>query len=182
MHDSIQEIAQRLKEIRELSDVEIDELCDHLTISRQQYLDIESGKVDIPISVLCEAAAYYRLSVTELLTGEEAKLKLYSLVRKGKGIGVERTKDYLYKNLAYDFADRRVEPLLVEVSHKDKSELHTNAHKGHEFHYCLEGSFIFYIDEHELEIHEGDSLYFDSEHPHAMSAIGEKAKILVIVI
>ncbi|MBE6999257.1 MAG: cupin domain-containing protein [Clostridia bacterium] len=180
--NNIKEIAQRLREIRDLSDVTVEELCEKLTIPMEQYLEIESGNVDIPISVLCEAAEYYGISVTELLTGEQAKLSLYSLVRKDKGIGVERTRDYNYKNLAYDFASRKIEPLLVTIGKKPKEALHMNAHKGHEFHYCLEGGFIFYIDNHEIEVREGDSLYFDSEHPHAMSSIGEQAKILVIVI
>ena len=180
--NSIKDIAQRLREIRDLSDVTVEELCEKLTIPVEKYLEIESGNVDIPISVLCEAAEYYGLSVTELLTGEQAKLNLYSLVCKDKGIGVERTKDYNYKNLAYDIASRKVEPLLVTIGKKEKSELHMNAHKGHEFHYCLEGSFTFYIDKYEVEVREGDSLYFDSEHPHAMSSVGDQAKILVIVI
>lgn len=182
MADNIKDIAERLKEIRELSDISIDELAKHLTIGKDKYIEIEYGNVDIPISVLCEAAAFYNISVTELLTGESAKLKLFSLVRKDKGIGVERTKDYNYRSLAYDFVNRKIEPLLVTIGHLKKNELHPNAHQGHEFHYCLEGSFKFYIDKHEMVLNEGDSIYFDSNHPHAMSAVGETAKILVIVI
>ena len=182
MNENIMEIARRLREIRDLSDVTTEELAEQLTISREDYERIETGKVDIPISVLCEIADYYKIGVTELLTGEAAKLTVYSVVRKDRGISVERTKDYNYKNLAYDFANRKVEPLLVTVDHKEKSELHPNSHHGQEFHYCVEGSFVFYIDDHEIVINEGDSLYFSSEHPHAMSAVGERARILVIVI
>ena len=182
MNDNILEIAGRLREIRNLSDISTEELAEGLTISKEAYEKIETGTVDIPISVLCELAEYYKISVTELLTGQAAKLTVYSVVRKDKGIGVERTKDYNYKNLAYDFINRKVEPLLVTVDHKEKKDLHPNSHHGQEFHYCVEGSFIFYIDDREILINEGDSLYFNSEHPHAMSAVGETAKILVIVI
>ena len=81
----------------------------------QQAAEMEAGEVDIPISVLCEAADIFGISVTELLTGDRAKLKMYSVVRKGRGIGVERTAGYSYSALAHGFADRKVEPLLVTI-------------------------------------------------------------------
>ena len=184
MSDHIREIAERLKTMREIAGLSVEELGERLTIPTEKYAKMETGDVDIPISVLCEAADVFGISVTELLTGEKARLKMYSVVRKGKGIGVERTAGYDYASLAYGFAERKIEPLLVTVEPRDESaELHMNSHSGHEFHYCLEGEMRLYIGGHELTIREGDSVYFDSKYPHAMRALNNATvKLIVIVI
>ena len=184
MSDHVKEIAVRLKTMREISGLTVEEMGERLTITAAEYARMESGEIDIPVSVLCEAADIFGISVTELLTGDRAKLKMYSVVRKGRGIGVERTAGYDYASLAHGFAERRVEPLLVTIEPKDDSTaLHMNTHTGHEFHYCLEGVMRLYIGGHELTIHEGDSVYFDSKYPHAMRALnGKPVKLVVIVI
>ena len=178
------EIADRLKTIRELMDISIDKIADSLSMTNDEYLQYETGEIDLPVSILYEVCKVLKISMTELLTGERARLKKYSLIRAGKGLNVERHAAYKYQNLAYGFASRKIEPLLVTVSPAEEiTELHLDKHSGHEFHYCIEGSFIIRIDDKELTINEGDSLYFDSGYLHGMKALGGKeAKILVIVM
>lgn len=177
------EIAQRLKAIRLLSDVSISEIAKETELTEQEYELLEEGNVSIPVSVLLAACDYLHISMTELLTGEPAKLHTYSFVKAGRGLGVERTKAYKYENLAYNFANRKVEPLLVTVDPNDSDEIHTNMHTGHEFHYCLEGRFLLQIGDHVLTVEEGDSVYFDSSYPHGMKSLdGKSAKILVVTI
>lgn len=184
MSEHVKEIAERLRAMREISGLTVEEVGEKLTVKTDEYRRMETGEVDIPVSVLCEAADLYGVSVTEFLTGNKAKLKMYCVVRKDKGIGVERTSGYNYSSLAHGFADRRVEPLLVTVDPKPEGdELHLNAHAGHEFHYCLSGRMTFYIGNHSVVINEGDSVYFDSAYPHAMRALdGKPVKLIVIVI
>lgn len=184
MSEHIREIAARLKELREICGYTTEEVAKKVSVVVADYEKFESGVVDIPVSVLCEAANCFGVSLTELLTGEKAKLHTYSLVKKDKGIGVERSKHYKYKALAYSYAGRKVEPLLVYVEPEPEDvKLVPNSHEGHEFHYCLEGRYVIRIGKHEVEVSEGDSLYFDSKNPHAMRALGGKTvKILVVVI
>lgn len=178
------EIAERLRAIREISDVTVTWLAEKLGIPEAEYLTYETGDSDIPVSVLYEVCNQLNISMTELLTGEPAKLRVCSHVKAGRGIEVERNKAYKYQDLAYSFSGRRIEPLLVTVDPTPAdTPLHPNSHFGHEYHYCLEGSYRFVINSKEFVVSEGDSLYFDSQFAHAMVAIGEKAaKILVIVI
>ena len=178
------EIAERLRAIRELSDTSPADLSAHLGISESEYLSYESGENDIPVSVLYEVCSFLNISMTELLTGDKDKLHIYSVVREGKGIDVERTKGYKYRSLASGFASRKIEPLLVTLEPEDKDKpLMLNSHLGQEYHYCLDGSFILYIDKYEVKVNKGDSVYFDSKYKHAMRAAGDKqVKILVIVI
>jgi transcriptional regulator, XRE family len=178
------EIAERLKAIRELCDVTAEDVAKHLGVSLDDYLSYESGNIDIPVSVLYEVCSFLNISMTELLTGDKDKLHIYSVVRDGKGIDVERTKGYKYHSLASGFARRKVEPLLVTLEPEDKDKpLMLNSHMGQEYHYCIDGSFILYIDKYEVKVNKGDSVYFDSKYKHAMRAVGDKqVKILVVVI
>ena len=177
------EVAERLKAARELCDFSIDELCEKVNMSKDEYLSYETGEGQIPISLVYDVSAVLEIGVTELLTGEKAKLHTYSLVRAGKGVEVDRNDAYKYSSLAYNFIGRKIEPLLVVVPPApDDEAFHTNEHVGHEYHYCLEGSYKIKLDNHEILINKGDSLYFDSSFPHGMKGANATAKILVIVI
>lgn len=177
------EIAQRLKGIRLLSDVSIAEMAKVTGVTEDEYLKLENNEIPLSVSILLDACAFLNISMTELLTGERARLHTYSFVKNGRGLSVERSKAYKYENLAFNFVDRKVEPLLVTVEYNESPEIHLNTHQGQEFHYCLEGSFQLQIGDHVVTVEEGDSAYFDSRQPHGMRALnGKCAKILVVTI
>ncbi|NLD86814.1 MAG: helix-turn-helix transcriptional regulator [Clostridiales bacterium] len=172
-----------MKTIRELSDMTPEELAADMGINVEEYLAYESGNADIPISVLYDISNTLAVSITELLTGESAKMHTYSVVRRGKGIKVERSSAYKYSDLAYNFVDRKVSPFLVTIAPSDDDEpYHLNVHSGHEYHYCLEGSFKIKIGNSIITINEGDSLYFDSGNPHGMKAQGGKNAVVLVVV
>ena len=79
------EIAERLRGIRLLSDVSVYDMAKAMQITEAEYKALEDGTDMIPVSVLLEACSILNISMTELLTGEKAKLKTYSLVKKGRG-------------------------------------------------------------------------------------------------
>lgn len=184
MSDVNREIGERIKGIRELCDLSITELAGKVKTTPELLAQYESGAVDIPVSILHDISTELNIGMTELLTGENAKLSVYSVVRKDKGVGVDRRAAYDYKALAYNFANRKIEPFLITIEPKpDDEPFSLNLHGGHEFHYCLEGSFKIKIDKHEIIINEGDAIYFDSTYPHGMKSLdGKPAKELVIII
>lgn len=179
-----QEIAERLRTIRELSDMTAEELAEKMGVPAEEYEAYESASVDIPISALYDVSNTLGVSITELLIGEEPKLHTFSVVRAGRGVSVERSQAYKYSDLAYNFNGRRVSPFLVTIAPSgDDEPYHLNVHSGQEYHYCLEGAFKVHLAGQEITIREGDSLYFDSGNPHGMKAIGGRpAKVLVVVI
>jgi quercetin dioxygenase-like cupin family protein len=133
--------------------------------------------------VLHNVSAILGVSTTELMTGEAAKLRQCSVVRRGKGVGVNRRAAYDYRSLAYNFANRRMEPMLITIAPRAEEEPSAlTAHSGQEFHYCLEGRFALRVGEHEMIVGEGDSVYFDSARPHGMKALdGAPARSLVVI-
>jgi transcriptional regulator with XRE-family HTH domain len=178
----IREIAERIKELREIAGVTAESLAEQLAISAETYRQYESGACDIPVSVLYEIAGKFDVELAEILTGEGPRLHTYSLVRKGAGVEVRRSHHYDYQSLAPNLVHKRMEPMLVTVEPDDK-ERETNSHPGQEFDYVLSGTLTVTIDDHELVLSEGDSLFFDSNHPHSMRALNDQpAQFLAIIL
>jgi quercetin dioxygenase-like cupin family protein len=184
MPTEIKEISERIKLLREISGLSCEEAARMLGIPLEEYIIYESGEADIPISVLLKLSDEFHVELTALLTGKEPKLQSYCLVRKGKGLDVERRKAYKYNNLAYNFINKKAEPFLVTVEPlPDNSPIPRNSHPGQEFNYVLEGSVKIILNQHVIILNEGDSLYFDSSIPHGMQALNNKtARFLAIIL
>ncbi len=183
MSEQIRLIAARIKDLRDIAGLSVEVLADELGISPETYEEYEAGDIDIPIGFLYELANKFNVELTAILTGDNPKLHTYSLVRKGKGVNVDRKNPYKYQSLAYNFVNKKSEPFSVYVEPSaDDKPIHLSSHPGQEFNYVLEGTLMIYLDGHQLILNEGDSLYFDSGYNHGMKALeGKPAKFLAII-
>jgi quercetin dioxygenase-like cupin family protein len=184
MQEKIKEIAARVREMREISEIPVKEMAEYLQVSEETYQNFESGNEDIPASILFEIAHKLHVDMATLLTGEEPRMNIFTVTRSGKGVNVERRKQYKYQNLAEKFIHKKAEFFVVSVEPKPyESKPETNSHPGQEFNYVLEGSLKVYIHNNEIILNEGDSIYFDSNYEHAMEALGgETARFLAVIL
>lgn len=184
MPNQLKQIAMRIRELREIYGLSLGDLAKELNISESTYGLYEEGNTDIPVSVLYGISNKFNVELTAILTGDEPKLKLYSLVRKGEGIKVNRRKEYDYQSLAYNFIHKKAEPFLVTVNPEpEDSPMAQNSHIGQEFNYVLEGSLKISIDGHEIILQEGDSIFYDSSNKHGMKALNNKpTKFLAVIM
>jgi len=185
MLENIKQIAQRIKALRELSDMSVETMSKELGIDTKKYIEYESGEIDIPVSFLYAMAGKFNVELTALLTGEEPKLQKLSIVRKDKGLSIDRRKEYKYQDLAYNFINKKAEFFMVTVEpeKEEKENIHKYAHEGHEFNHILEGKMKFFYKNQEIILEPGDSIYFDSGLEHAMIALGDKKlKFLAAII
>ena len=183
MLEEIMQIAMRIRDLREIAGMSVKTLAEEFNIDKETYLSYESGNEDIPVSFLSKIAHKFNVELAEILTGQNPKLHVYSLVRNAQGVSAERRQEYHYQHLAYNFANEKIEPFIVTVAAKPESTpIKYNTHPGQEFNYVLEGQLQVIIDNHELILEEGDSLLFDSGHKHGMRALGGKAAKFLAVI
>jgi mannose-6-phosphate isomerase-like protein (cupin superfamily)/DNA-binding XRE family transcriptional regulator len=174
MADQVKQIAMRILDLREISDYTVERMAAALDVPADVYQKVESGELDIPISLLVKIGEIFHVDMTELLTGETPKLNVLSVTRAGKGQDVVRHGQYAYKNLAFNFAHRKIEPLYVTVPPGVNREMIPNSHDGQEFDYVLSGAMHIVIGKNDIVLNPGDSVYYDSRIPHAMQAVGEE--------
>jgi transcriptional regulator with XRE-family HTH domain len=184
MNEEIVQIAQRIRALRDINGISMESLSAYLGMNITDYQKLESGKTDISVALIIKISQKLNVEFAALLTGENPRLHQYCVVRKGHGAHVERMKQYTYESLAYNFIHKKAEPFLVDVTPMPKEvKPDFNAHPGQEFNYILEGDMEIYFEDHVIELHEGDSIYFDSSHKHAMKALHNKsARFLAIIV
>ncbi len=186
MTEKLQEIAERLKGLREALDITPAAVAAKLGISTEEYLAHEQGQRDFSFTFLYNAAKVFRVNIEDLLTGRSPTLTSFSIVRKGKGLGMERRQGFQYQNMAYHFRDRVAEPFVVEARYDRASadgSIAMNSHEGQEFDLILSGSLRMAIDGHEFVLEEGDAVYYDSGRPHGMVAADDHGcRFLAVVM
>ena len=183
MNEGIRQIAERLKGLRDVLDITVEEIAVVCGISPEEYIKLESGAVDISVSLLHKVSHTYGVELTTLMFGDEPKMSSYFVTRKGKGISVERTKAYKYQSLAAGFSKRNADPFMVTVHPKPADEpVYQNSHDGQEYNYVISGRMLIQINGKDIILEKGDSIYFNSGLPHGMKALdNEEVRFLAII-
>jgi mannose-6-phosphate isomerase-like protein (cupin superfamily) len=89
---------------------------------------------------------------------------------------------YHYESLAYPRADKQMEPFMVEIEPRADEDLLFYNHRGEEFLFVLEGEVEFRGGDKVIALGPGDSLYFDSDIPHALRGLrGRPGRALVVI-
>jgi len=176
MKENIKEIAARVKVLREIEEISDEALAKELGFELQEYQAWESAQKDFPVGALVEIAARFKVDLSELISGAASKLKTFCVTRAGQAPEVSRRPMYGYWNLAFNFHRKKAEPFLVEASPETENKpVSLNTHPGQEFDYVLEGRLLVSVSGHDIELGPGDCIYYDSNEPHGMKALGGKA-------
>ncbi len=186
MDYNIKDVSERLKATRLYLDITEEEMAKKTSVSVEEYISLENGEKDFSLSFLNEAAEALGVELIELLTGVAPKLNMYSLVRHGKGLPIERRERFAYQHLAYLFKNKKIEPLIVIAPYDEAEQdkpIYLSVHEGQEMDFIISGQMKFQIGDHIEILNEGDCLYYDSSNPHGMIATGGKdCKFLAILI
>ena len=179
--NEMRDIAARIREMREISDLSAGQMAEELGIPMDQYDRYESTGGDIPISVLYRIANVFGVDMSVLLTGKTSHIDDFCVVRAGKGMQIDRYPGYTFQGLAYKFRNKIMEPMIVTVdpSNEDPALV---CHRGQELNLVLEGGIEVLFDDKRIALDTGDSIYFDPTHPHGQRATGGKpAKFLTVI-
>lgn len=85
-------------------------------------------------------------------------------------------------SLAASKACRHMEPFVIDIKPSQTHEPILSSHEGEEFIFVLQGSVKINYGKETYELHEGDSIYYDSIVDHLVSALnGDPARIVAVV-
>ena len=174
-------ISERIRELREIFEVTVEEMAEETGVDAETYAGYETSGENIPISVLYHISQRFNVDLSEVLTGEPARISTLQICRRGKGKTIDRYPGYVFESLAPRFTQKIMEPLLVTLAPGEPVAALVT-HGGQEFNLVLEGSVAITYDGKEETLHAGDAVYFDPTHPHGQRAAGkEKARFLTVI-
>ncbi len=175
--EQIKEIAKRIRELREIVGLTIDQMAAMTEVSARRYASYENGNEDFPFTFLHKCSLAFGVEITALLEGKSARLSTYAITRKGGGILTAEEDGIAIRNMAAMFRQKLATPYFVKYADSDELQdkpIHTTTHAGQEFDLVLKGSMRIRIGEHEEVLNEGDSVFYKSSTPHGMIAVGGK--------
>ena len=171
------QIALRIRELRDIVGFSTEEMAARTGITEAQYIEYESGAVDLPFTFLHKAAMAMGVEPIQLLEGRSARLTSYAVNRRDQGLVTAVEDGIVIQNMAALFRKKMATPYWVTYQYSadlQNEPIHTTTHAGQEFDLIISGTLRVRVGEHEEILHEGDSIYYDSSTPHGMIAIDGK--------
>ncbi len=169
------EVAARIKELRQIDGISVETMAKLTGVSREEYVACEAGQHDLSFAFIYRCALAFKVGVTDIIEGESANLRSYTVTRRGEGQKIDQAHGMVYHSLAANFKNRVSEPLYVHSIYDEAAErkdIELTTHDGQELDIVLKGSLKIQIGSHSVVLNEGDSVYFDSSTPHGMIAVG----------
>ena len=109
----IQEMAHRIRELREIENFTIAEMANKTGVTEQEYIDCEMGRSDLNFAFLYRCALAFGVDVGDIIEGSSPNLNSFTVTRRGEGQRIEEAHDMIYYNMAASFRNRIAEPLYV---------------------------------------------------------------------
>ena len=175
MDFKIREVAQRIRELREVSGFTVEEMAQRTDLSVEEYIQCEAGNRNLSIAFLYRCTLSFGVDFGDLLEGRSPKLRSYDLTRKGEGQRIEEAHHMIGYNLAADFRNRIALPLYMKAKYREGAEyedIELVTHEGQECDIVISGHLKIQIGSRTEILHPGDTIYYDSSTPHGMIAVG----------
>ena len=186
MDYKIREVAGRIRELREISGLTVEEMAQHTGVTIEEYIACEAGNRNLSIAFLYRCVLIFGVDMSDLLEGRSAKLRSYALTRKGEGQRIEEAHHMVGYNLAADFRNRIALPLYMEIKYRPGAEfedIELVTHEGQECDIVIRGQMKIQIGSKTEILRAGDTIYYDSSIPHGMTAVnGEDCAFYAIVL
>ena len=185
-NEKLMEVAERIREMREISGFSVEEMAEKTEVSVSEYKAYENGTVDFPFTFIHKCALAFGLGITDILEGESARLKSYTVTRRGGGRQTAEEEGISIVNVAPMFKNKIAEPYFCKYDYNEELQtkpIHLTKHAGQEFDFVLSGKMKIQIGNNFEELAAGDSIYYNSSTPHGMIAIGgEDVKFIAIIL
>lgn len=180
-------IGRKIRELRKAKALTLRDLSEATGLSKPLLSQIENEIVVPPISTLLKISRALEKDITFFFQEPNNDVRI-AVVRTFERERLDTRKlgrtdgGYSYEALAYKKSRKNMEPFLVEFERKDEKDMSFYRHEGEEFIFILEGSLEFRTTDEVHRLKQGDSLYFESDIPHAYRAVGKRnAKALAVV-
>ena len=184
METKIKQIAARIKELRLITGLSVEEMAARTGTTVHEYEQCEAGNRNLSVAFLYHCTLSFGVDMGDLLEGKSPKLRSYALTRRGEGQRIEEAHNMIGFNLASGFRNRIALPLYMELNYSgEDQDIELVTHEGQECDIVIRGRMKIRIGDHSEILGPGDCIYYDSGTPHGMIAVdGDDCAFYAIVL
>ena len=183
------ELGGKVRALRHAAGLTLRDLARAAGVSQSLISQVERGLASPSMTTLRRVASALGVPVAELFLGND-EASDGETDRRGRRLVVRRHErkglrlpgtNLVYELLTPDL-NRKVEFIWIEYAPGDATPPEPMSHPGEENAICIEGSVVVTIDDDEFVLTEGDSISFESGHPHRVENRTDRRAILVTAI
>lgn len=182
-------IGEKIKSLRTLKEISIEELAERSELTVDQIRRIEDN-IDIPsLAPLIKIARTLGVRLGTFLDDQPDEVGAV-VCRQGEADdtvsfsnnAVDARQHLHYHSLARSKTDRHMEPFVIDIDAGENEDFRLSAHEGEKFILVMSGKLEVNYGKQTYVLSEGDTIYYDSIVPHHVHAYeGQAARILAVI-
>jgi quercetin dioxygenase-like cupin family protein len=178
-------IGEKLRRMRLRKSMGLSELSKHTGLSPSLLSKLERDLMHPTLPTLLRIALVFSVGL-EYFFNPEPKPVL-KVVRKKERLRFPEESDsrhpaYHFESLDFLAENRKLNAYYAEFEAAERSNARRHKHAGVEFLYVVSGKLALQIGEDEVELAEGDAIYFESSVPHGYSKVGSRRTTALVVV
>ncbi len=185
---AVKTVGEKIKQIRELKKVSLEELAERSGIEITMVQKIEQEPNVPSLAPLIKIARALGVRLGTFLDDSDSYGPV--VVRSGQhhqGLRftsqTNDSREHLnFFSLAFDKAGRNMEPFIVDIEPGQQSDYMLSSHEGEEFIYVLNGEIEINYGKEIFILSKGDSIYLDSIVMHNVHANNNQAAQILAVV
>ena len=178
-------IGPKIRRLRLRKKLGLVQLGEHTGLSPALLSKIERGQMFPTLPTLLRIALVFGVGLDHFFR-EDSDRPVHAVVRKADRLRLpddpgRRKPAYYFESLDYPVSERKLNGYYVEIEAEDEpSEPHE--HAGAEVIYVLRGELVVNLEGKDFTLGEGDSMYFDSAHPHSYRRQGQAPCAAIVIV
>ena len=182
-HGVLLSIGKKIREIRVNKKIKLVDAAQQAKISKGLLSQVENGRTIPSLPVLLQIIKVLGVGYSVFFEGIDNPASSPYLLKKKEDYTYFEKEDAIGFNY-FSVLSESIGNVAMQVN---ILELEPNAKRekvitdGYTYLYIIQGQIEYYLDEEMMELHEGDSLFFNGQIPHVPeNNTGSTAKILVL--
>lgn len=170
MNPSVDNLVRaRLRAIRRHRGWSLDDLAERSGVGASTISRLETGHRSLSFDVLLPLARELDVSIDELVsssTSDDVVIKPVPVEWPGMTV--------------WALSRPSSETVAVKIRLEPGTDPEPQVHPGHDWMFVLEGTVLLMLGDRKLEVRAGESAEFSTMTPHAVTAIGEPAEVIML--
>ncbi len=168
-------IGERIRNLRELSNLTQEELADRANLTKGFISQIERDLTSISLDSLIQILEAMDENISDFFRETSEEKIVY---REKDRVAIEKEKIEKFELLIPGSTNRRLEPILLTLR-KGQTTPKERPHEGEEFGLVLQGRINLRFGKEIQKLKRGECFYFSSEKEHSLQNPGAREAVIL---